>query len=112
MRRFTLRALIGGHPGPSHVYYFDVSFAETVRRHATRPLAAEVTPAEMRSWYVTRDLLGVPGERVIDESSTVGESVATILTTSGLGVAEPRTPCPLRCPHCAEKERGSPVGRD
>jgi hypothetical protein len=57
----------------------------------------------MRDWYATLDLLDVPGERVIPETSTFEQTVATILTTSGLASRVPLTPCPNQCPHCAAK---------
>lgn len=99
-----LRSLIAGHPGGSHVYYLDVSWAETLRRHATRPQAADFTTAQMRDWYVPGDLLGVPGERVVPESSSLAETVEAILRTSGLGQAPAVGPCPARCPRCQERE--------
>ena len=59
----ALRRLIGGHPGPSTVFYLDVTFDETVRRHATRAAHADFTAGDMRGWYAPRDLLGSPPER-------------------------------------------------
>ena len=41
----ALHALIDQHPGPSHVFYLDVDFDETVRRHHTRPEPIPVTGA-------------------------------------------------------------------
>lgn len=96
----ALRRLIAEHPGPAHVFYLDVSWGETVRRHATRE--AEFTVEDMRPWYASWDLLGIPGEVVIPESSGLGETVATILRTSGLGSIAPMSPCPVTCPRCAE----------
>lgn len=97
----ALHQLIDGHPGPVAVFYLDVSFDETVRRHLNRTESIPVTPDEMRRWYTHRDLLGVPGETVIDETSTFEQTVTTILNTSGLTAATPQTPCPQRCRHCA-----------
>ncbi|MER7278838.1 kinase [Dactylosporangium sp. NPDC000244] len=79
-----LRRLITAHAGRTSVYYLDVSFAETLRRHATRPQAAEFTPEHMAGWYAEHDLLGVPGEQVIEETSPFDGTVEFILTTSGL----------------------------
>lgn len=64
-----LAELIRDHDGAAYVYYLDVSFDESVRRHATRPQATEFTAEQMRAWYRERDLLGVPGERVIPETA-------------------------------------------
>jgi adenylate kinase family enzyme len=97
----VLHQLIGQHAGPSHVYYLDVPFDETVRRHQTREAQVDFTSEQMRDWYADRDLLGSEGEHVIAETSTVEQTVDTILRTSGLGEAPPLTPCPVRCPHCA-----------
>jgi predicted kinase len=90
----ALRQLIDEHPGPSHVYYLDVTFDETVRRHQTRAEPINVTPDEMHQWYTARDLLGVTGEHTIAESATFEQVVTTILHTSGLHDRVPHTPCP------------------
>lgn len=103
----ALRQLIDQHPGPSHVYYLDVSFDETVRRHQARAEQVNFTPEHMRDWYTPRDLLGVDGEHIIDETSTFEQTVDTILRTSGLATAPPRTPCPLRCPHCTREQNNA-----
>jgi predicted kinase len=95
-----LHELIATHPGSTHVYYLDVSFAETLRRHATRPLAADVTPEQMREWFSPGDALGVRGEHVIAESSALDQTVDYILRTSGLPDAPAVAHCPARCPHC------------
>ncbi|MFG1953970.1 AAA family ATPase [Micromonospora sp. NPDC048830] len=97
----ALRRLIAEHAGPTHVYYLDVCFEEAVRRHRTRAEPINVTPEQMREWYASRDLLDVPGERIIPEISAFEQTVTTILTTSGLPGSPPLTPCPSRCPHCA-----------
>jgi predicted kinase len=73
-----LRALCVEHLGTSFVYYFDVPFVETVRRHATRPGSAEFTPEQMRSWWTDDDRLGVPGEQVIPARSSLADTVGSI----------------------------------
>lgn len=97
----ALRQLISAHPGPVHIFYLDVSWPESVRRHATR--AADFTADDMRSWYTPGDLLDIPGEQVIPESSSLDDTVTRILHTSGLAEAMPLSPCPGRCPRCAAK---------
>ncbi len=101
----ALRGLIGGHPGGTTVFYLDVSFEETVRRHTTRAAGAGFTAEDMRAWYAPRDLLGTPGEHVIGETSALPDTVTTILSLSGLAAEPPHTPCPGSCPRCAEKTR-------
>lgn len=110
----TIRDLVATHHGESHVFYLDVSFEETVRRHATRPLASEVAPEQMRGWYESYDVLGIPGEHVIAESSTFEETVAYILHESGLPTAMTTTYCPAICPRCRAEQPPQPsrAGRD
>src|ERR1700759_4854259 len=52
-----LTALGADHRGRSRYYYLDVSFEETVRRHASKPQASDYGRAEMSGWYRERDLL-------------------------------------------------------
>ncbi|MFI6078367.1 AAA family ATPase [Actinoplanes sp. NPDC051343] len=91
----VLNRLIGGHRGPSHVYYFDVPFDETVRRNADRGFTVD----ETRGWWAPDDRLGVSGERVLTAPGAE-DAVSTILHTSGLASAAALTPCPTRCPRC------------
>lgn len=71
------------HAGETHLFYLEVSFAETLRRHATRPQAADFTGDQMRDWYREQDMLGLPGERIIPESSTRAETVDLISAVFG-----------------------------
>jgi len=75
----TLAGLNRDHLGSSHFYYLDVSLDETLRRHATRPQAAEFGPDDMRGWYCRRDLLSSIDERIIPETSTLEQTVTLIL---------------------------------
>jgi predicted kinase/NTP pyrophosphatase (non-canonical NTP hydrolase) len=104
-----LRDLIAEHPGRSAVFWMDVSFDETLRRHAGRPGMAHISAETMASWYAADDLLGVDGEQQIAQESTVEDSVSAILHGSGLVEAAALTPCPRLCRRCAEK-RGPAAG--
>jgi hypothetical protein len=75
-----LTELADDHRGISAFYYLDVSFAESLRRHATRPQAAEFGAEDMRGWCRDRDLLDLPGEQVIPETSTLQDTTARILS--------------------------------
>lgn len=81
--------LIRAHRGPSFVFYLDVSLEETLRRHATRPQAAEFTGEDMRGWYLPSDLLGTDGEQVVPEHSTLEQTVALIGAAAGLVPSPP-----------------------
>lgn len=73
-----LTELCRAHRGHTAVFYLDVSLPETLRRHAGRPKATEFTAADMHRWYVPRDLLGVPGEQVVAETTSLAQTVAQV----------------------------------
>ncbi|WP_433302344.1 kinase [Actinoplanes sp. CA-030573] len=98
----VLRRLAADHRGTVAVYYLDVPFAETVRRHRERPEAG-FTADDMRGWYTEHDVLGIPGEHIIGEESSLDRTVTTILHSSGLAYASALTPCPTRCPACSRR---------
>lgn len=60
-------------------YAFDLSFEETVRRHATRPQAAEFTVEEMASWYHGWQPLSFIEEHRITAEETIPDLVTRIL---------------------------------
>lgn len=68
----------------SYVYYFNVSFEETLRRHTTKSNSHEFGEEEMREWWKDRDVLGVKNEKLLDESMGQGEIVEKILTDIGI----------------------------
>jgi thymidylate kinase len=79
-----LARLADRRTGPSFFFYLDVPFEETVRRHGMRPKATEFDAEEMRSWYQHRDLLDRPRETVVDESSTLEQTIELIVETATL----------------------------
>lgn len=84
-----LTDLVDDHDGPHLVFYLDVTLEETLRRHADRPLSNEVTPAQLRDWYVHRDLLGLSGEMVLDGSREPAWVLARM--TEQVGPITPRS---------------------
>lgn len=71
--------LLREHAGPVLVYYLDVSLAETLRRHAGKPIASHVSDAEVSSWYREHDVLGVDGEVVLGEHLSEDVMVERVL---------------------------------
>lgn len=67
----------------SLVYYIDVPFEETVRRHATKPNAHEFDENDMRKWWQENDLTYFPGEKIIPAESSIEQSVQRILKDLG-----------------------------
>ena len=62
-----------------YVYYFDISFEETLRRHKTKHNSHEFGEVEMRKWWIDNDLLGVTNEVAVTESLSEDEIVQLIL---------------------------------
>ncbi|MGW7094273.1 AAA family ATPase [Streptomyces sp. NPDC054874] len=72
------------HRGPTYGYYLDVPFAETVARHATKPIADEVDENRLRDWYRPRDVLPDGVETVIGPDSVLAGTVDRIMRDTGL----------------------------
>jgi adenylate kinase family enzyme len=79
-----LTALNRDHCGISRFYYLDVSMDETLRRHTTRPQEADFGPDDMRQWHRPKDLLTAIREHVIPETSTLQQTISTILAETQL----------------------------
>ncbi|WP_369395410.1 kinase [Streptomyces sp. CG1] len=84
-----LARLRADHRGPTHGYYLDVPFGETLARHATKPIADDVSEADLRDWYRQRDLLPGGGETVIGADSSLTETVDHIMRDTGLAGLPP-----------------------
>ncbi|MBK3623692.1 kinase [Streptomyces sp. MBT49] len=79
-----LAQLRADHRGPTHGYYLDVPFLETLARHVTKPIADDVHETQLRDWYRERDLLPGGIETVIGANSALHETVDRIMTETGL----------------------------
>lgn len=76
------------HPDDNYMYYFDISFSETVRRHGTRPdKSQDFGAAEMKEWYPVAHKSNHELEQVIPESFTMDDTVGFILGHSMLSVS-------------------------
>lgn len=73
-----LEKLLRDFSGPKLIYYFDLTYEETLRRHGTRPKAAEFGHAEMQGWWKDKDYLGVPGEMFVGPEVTKEDLVKLI----------------------------------
>ncbi|MFE2719127.1 AAA family ATPase [Streptomyces mirabilis] len=79
-----LTELRADHRGPTHSYYLDVPFGETLTRHATKPIADDVSETQLRDWYRARDLLPGDAETVIGADSALRETIDRIMLDTGL----------------------------
>ncbi|WP_406100423.1 AAA family ATPase [Streptomyces sp. NBC_01013] len=84
-----LRHLRADHRGHTHCYYLDVPFAETLARHATKPIAGEVSEIHLREWFRPLDLLPGSIETVIDAGSTVADTIDRIMHDTDLARLAP-----------------------
>lgn len=74
-----MHRLVDDFDGEIQVYYFDIPFEETVRRHSTKPNAHEFGEQEMRDWWKDRDYLGIDGEVILTAAQSEDEIVRIVL---------------------------------
>lgn len=74
-----LTQLHDDHRGTTAFYYFDVSLEESLRRHESRPQAADFGPEDIRGWYRELDLLSDVHERIVPESSPLDQTVDRVV---------------------------------
>lgn len=77
-----LLARTAQHATDARFYAFDLTFEETVRRHATRPKAAEFDADEMKAWYHGWQPLAFVQERPIGAEEPA-ERVAERILSEG-----------------------------
>ncbi len=78
-----LEKLIRDFGGNVAVYYFDISFEETLRRHNTKPNKDEFGEESMRKWWTEKDYLGAVGEKLIGEDSSEDQILEMIYNDIG-----------------------------
>jgi hypothetical protein len=86
-----LRQLCGDHLGSTRHFYFALPFDVTVARHSSRPLSKEVTVEQLRSWYRHRDVLPFDDEHIIDETSSLDDTVTRIISAMNWEDSVPRS---------------------
>lgn len=73
-----LNQVIHDFNGRVFVYYLDVSFEETLRRHQTKAKSLEFGEKEMREWWKEKDYLATEGEILVPETLSQDEIVDLI----------------------------------
>lgn len=71
------------HPEENYIFYFDISFEETLRRHAKRAKSVEFGEADMREWYPASHRSDHQFEYIIPEQYSAKDTVNFIKQTSG-----------------------------
>lgn len=63
-----------------YAYYYDLPFAETLRRHETREKKSEFGEEEMRQWWNEKDYIDFIPEKIIDKEMSLEAVVHMILS--------------------------------
>lgn len=69
--------MVNKYNDTSYVYYFDIPFEETLRRHQYKQ-NVEFGEDEMRQWFLDKDYLEVEGEYIITEELSQKEIIEMI----------------------------------
>lgn len=81
----VLEDIFKAHPSNNFMYYFDISFEETVKRHQTRKDKVFGFGEEhMREWYPSSHRSNHKLERIIPETFSAAETVNKILLETGI----------------------------
>jgi predicted kinase len=76
-----LRRLNAINPKDTYYFYLDIPIEETLVRHQTKTECNEFGEEQMREWYRQKDVFNLENEKIIDEHSTLEDSVEFILTS-------------------------------
>ncbi|MCP4176725.1 MAG: kinase [bacterium] len=80
----VLDRVICTHKGTSYIFYFDLSFEETAKRHQTRNHYTNFGVDEMRQWYPAAHRSNHHLERLIPEEFSIQQTVAHIKEVTGI----------------------------
>ena len=80
----TFEELMTEHPKDNYLFYFDISFDETVKRHAGRDKSAQFGEKEMRKWYGLANRLNHAKEILVPEHMSEEETIAFVEKTCQL----------------------------
>ncbi len=81
----SLPDLIRSHK-KSYLFYLDVSYEKTLRRHQTRPEKAEFKEEAIERWWEYASPTGHVSETVVPESSSLDDTIKTINRVADLGL--------------------------
>src|SRR5699024_5889677 len=73
-----LQSIISNTYIKSYIYYFDLPYAETVRRHHAKAYT-DFSVEQLASWFVEKDTLNVKNEKMIAETMTQHDILTMIL---------------------------------
>ena len=68
----------------SYFFYLDIPYEETFKRHRTKKLHKEISPAKHKSWFLEDDRTNFQNEHVIDHKMSKKQIVDFILKETKL----------------------------
>ncbi|MDB7100908.1 AAA family ATPase [Enterococcus mundtii] len=71
--------LVSNFQQNAHIYYFDISFGETVNRHKTREKSAQWGEKVMKKWWLEKDYLRLENEKTITDYMSEEQILKIIL---------------------------------
>ena len=74
-----LAKMMNNFEGRVSVYYLDIPFEETVRRHVMKDSANEFGEKEMKEWWKDNDHLGVNNEVILSSDLSEDALVKTLM---------------------------------
>ncbi|MFL2105916.1 kinase [Desemzia sp. FAM 23991] len=75
-----LRGLIRFYDQQAAIFYFDLPFEETVKRHLNRPKNLEFGEDSLRAWWMPRDFLEEDNEIILTSEMTQEDVLEIILS--------------------------------
>lgn len=79
-----IEKLIKSHEGESFIFYFDVSFKETLKRHQNKKESKEYGEEKMKKWYPSAHKSGHELEILLPESYSEKQTLEKILKISNI----------------------------
>jgi predicted kinase len=79
-----LDELFSQHPKNNYMFYFDVPFKETLRRHNTRPKSEHFGEEDMRKWYALSAPSHGDNEQIISDDPREEEILTRVRKITGL----------------------------
>ncbi|MEY8578800.1 AAA family ATPase [Corynebacteriaceae bacterium 6-324] len=78
-----LSQLRDDHRGLTRCYYYELSLDETLERHRTKALAAEVSEADVASWYRGDDRVAALDEATFNATVSAADALQRVLVDVG-----------------------------
>jgi adenylate kinase family enzyme len=80
----TISEFLEIHPEDNYIFYFDISFEETVKRHSSRSKVDDFGPESMKKWYTRSEKLGHADEIMLSDNLSKDEIILIIENTCKL----------------------------